>query len=349
MPKLNRIRIANVSYDGKYIFDQMLDTYSGENTLLNLANGSGKSVLVQMMLQPILPCSRIHNRRIEDYLSKTSAPTYIMLEWILDRTAKPQYFLTGIAMCSIGQGEDARPMAKYFTFTHKYDIATDYDIAHTPLIQQTSTGYQYMNYDEAFKLMGSVKDELRPLKRFAKDKAKDYDDELKHHRIHKEEWELLQRINDKEGGVDELFADCKTSDTVLNKWVLKTITDKIGQGNQDLREMFYALIMSVISEEETIVQRETLTAFLADSDKLLKRLTDLCSSLDDIGNIEKLLSGLYTFLAARMEKIEEESQNCHDDEEKLKQDEQHIRYEQLSEPCHIADKEYSIYKEKPFV
>ena len=34
--------------------------------LLNLANGGGKSVLVQMMLQPILPTRRIHKRKIDD-------------------------------------------------------------------------------------------------------------------------------------------------------------------------------------------------------------------------------------------------------------------------------------------
>lgn len=45
MPVINRIRIANINYDGKYIGDEIFDTYDGENTLLNLKNGSGKSVL----------------------------------------------------------------------------------------------------------------------------------------------------------------------------------------------------------------------------------------------------------------------------------------------------------------
>ena len=48
MPKINRIRIANVSYDGKHITDELFETFGGENTLFNLANGSGKSVLVRV-------------------------------------------------------------------------------------------------------------------------------------------------------------------------------------------------------------------------------------------------------------------------------------------------------------
>ena len=97
MPEINRIRIANVSWERRIILDEMYDSCDGENMLLNLANGGGKSVLVQMMLQPILPTRRIHKRKIDYYLSRTSAPTYIMLEWKLDNTEQPFYLLTDIA------------------------------------------------------------------------------------------------------------------------------------------------------------------------------------------------------------------------------------------------------------
>ena len=140
MPKINRIRIANVSYDGKYISDEIFETFGGENTLFNLANGSGKSVLVQMMMQPILPKRKMQDRSVESYLSKTSSPTYVMLEWKLDYTVKPVYFLTGIAMCSIGQGDETGAKVKYFTFTHRYSSASEYDIANSPLISHTDGG-----------------------------------------------------------------------------------------------------------------------------------------------------------------------------------------------------------------
>ena len=39
MPKMNRIRVANIQYDGKIIRDLHLNCYGGENVLLNLANG----------------------------------------------------------------------------------------------------------------------------------------------------------------------------------------------------------------------------------------------------------------------------------------------------------------------
>ena len=50
MPRINRIRIINFSYnnDSRHILDETFNFHGGENALLNLANGGGKSVLVQL-------------------------------------------------------------------------------------------------------------------------------------------------------------------------------------------------------------------------------------------------------------------------------------------------------------
>lgn len=340
MPKLNRIRIANVSYDGKYILDQIFDTYGGENTLFNLANGSGKSVLVQMMLQPILPCQRIHDRKIESYLSKTSSPTYIMLEWKLDN-AKPDYFLTGIAMCSTGQGDEAGTRVKFFTFTHRYDAATKYDIANTPLIERHGNGYKYMPYDEAFNLLKNAKYDPRPLHCYARDHGEAYQKNLEEHGIFQKEWKLLARVNNREGGVDEVFADCKSSDALLNKWILKTIADKTEHEEQNLREMFQSLMTTVAEQEDTIREKEVLSGFLGEIDKLLQTLSDLSGGLDEAQQIERLLSGLHTYLNGHINKIEEEKQACSEMEHEQLEAKQRIRLEQLSESWHNAKEEYS--------
>ena len=100
MPKINRVRIANVPYGGKYIVDQLINCYNGENVLLNLANGGGKSVLTQMIMQPIVPNVKIHKRKVETYLT-TKEPTFVMIEWLLDNTLQNTYFLTGIVMNKI--------------------------------------------------------------------------------------------------------------------------------------------------------------------------------------------------------------------------------------------------------
>ncbi len=64
--------------------DECFDFHGGESALLNLANGGGKSVLVQLFLQPIVPEVRIQGRKMAGFFRKQKQPTFILLEWKLD-------------------------------------------------------------------------------------------------------------------------------------------------------------------------------------------------------------------------------------------------------------------------
>lgn len=74
MPQISKIRIVNFNYnDGnRFIPDELYDLASPDtgkalNTLFNLNNGGGKTVLVQLMMQPVHPKAMAGGRRIEDY------------------------------------------------------------------------------------------------------------------------------------------------------------------------------------------------------------------------------------------------------------------------------------------
>lgn len=69
MPQISKIRIVNFNYnDGnRFIPDELYDLASPDtgkalNTLFNLNNGGGKTVLVQLMMQPVhlLQSGQIH-------------------------------------------------------------------------------------------------------------------------------------------------------------------------------------------------------------------------------------------------------------------------------------------------
>ena len=74
MPQISKIRIVNFNYnDGnRFIPDELYDLASPDtakalNTLFNLNNGGGKTVLVQLMMQPVHPKAMAGGRRFEDY------------------------------------------------------------------------------------------------------------------------------------------------------------------------------------------------------------------------------------------------------------------------------------------
>ena len=90
MPAIRKIRIVNFRFnDGaKLIPDEIFCTENAEgkpiDTLLNLDNGGGKSVIVQLLLQPVCPKAKVQNRNISDYFQKGTDHAFVLIEWALD-------------------------------------------------------------------------------------------------------------------------------------------------------------------------------------------------------------------------------------------------------------------------
>ena len=86
MSKISRIRILNLNYNNNTIkIDDETFDLGGQNTLISLRNGGGKSVLVQMIV------SLFVNRTFRDFGDRpfksyftTNRPTFLMTEWQLD-------------------------------------------------------------------------------------------------------------------------------------------------------------------------------------------------------------------------------------------------------------------------
>ena len=144
MPQISKIRIVNFNYnDGKrLIADELYDLASAQqddarNVLINLANGGGKSVLVQLMMQPIIPKAKVAGRRIESFFTKPSDHCFVLLEWLKDNSTEK--LLTGIAIAtgvsSAAEDESSRGISiKYYTFYSNYSgYTTPYDIVNRPL------------------------------------------------------------------------------------------------------------------------------------------------------------------------------------------------------------------------
>ena len=130
MPQISKIRIVNFNYnDGnRFIPDELYDLTSPEtgnalNTLFNLYNGGGKTVLVQLMMQPVHPKVMAGGRRIEDYFVHSGDHSFILLEWELDDSRDK--LLTGIAIAAStsNTSDESRRgnHIRYYTFKTIYD------------------------------------------------------------------------------------------------------------------------------------------------------------------------------------------------------------------------------------
>ena len=88
MPHINRIRVNNVKYNfGTQYYDDFVMRFSGKNTIYDLANGGGKSVLMLLLLQNLIPnCTLDEKQPIEKLFRSGNGNTTIhsMIEWKLN-------------------------------------------------------------------------------------------------------------------------------------------------------------------------------------------------------------------------------------------------------------------------
>ena len=162
MSKINAVRFINLNYNNNTmrISDDIFQM-QGRSTLMSLQNGGGKSVLVQMMTAPF-----VHKRyrdakdRPFDSYFTTSKPTFIMVEWKLDRGAG--YCLTGMMVRrSQEEAEDENNRLELIHFICEYRERCAQDIYSLPVVEKKNKEIVLKSYRECRQLLNHTKKIMR--------------------------------------------------------------------------------------------------------------------------------------------------------------------------------------------
>lgn len=311
MPQINKVRIINFSYNNhnRHIVDETFDFYNGENALLNLKNGGGKSVLVQLMLQPILPKTRLMNRKVEDFFKGKNMPAYILIEWKLEDQGG--YLLTGIALANresqVRESDELVNQVKHFTFTSQYKQPIPYDIDNIPLVHKSDNKLYIEGFKKAKQMIKEAKGQVEL---FNDDDGPLYKSYLESFNIFQDEWKaIILKINESEGGVIEIFEKCKTSLQLLNEWILKSIEKVVHKDERDqkkLEQMFENLVEEMIRNEQYLLDKELYGTFLNEINSFLKMLEELTASIHNEDEQASQIAGMYAFLSRQLLIIDEE-------------------------------------------
>ncbi len=339
MPQINRVRIINFSYNNnnRNIVDETFDFFQGENALLSLKNGGGKSVLVQLLLQPIIPKTRLMSRRIEDFFRGKKSPTYVLVEWKLEDQGG--YLLTGIGLTNkesqVREQDELNNSTKYFTFTSNYRQSNVFDIENIPLIKRVNEKIYVETFKDAKKLISAKeKDHEFAVELFTDEDKDDYRVHLESFNIFQDEWKsIILKINESEGGVIEIFEKCKTSQQLMNDWILKSIEKVVNKEDRDqkkLEQMLENLVEEMISNEQFIYEKELYQEFLRESDKFLDQLNELTNSIDKESEVEKSIASMYFFLKHEINKMSEEIQHQNASIDNCEHELKHIDLEERS-------------------
>lgn len=271
MSNINNIRIVNLNYNNNTMkIDDETFYFDGDNTMLNLRNGGGKSVLVQMMMAPFV--NRRHrdlgDRPFESYFT-SKTPTYILVEWNLEDGAG--YLLTGMMVRKkeVSSDENSKDKLDIVNFIYEYNNKNDYDIKRIPIIEEDGQHRRIKSFANSKKLFEDLKKDNNynfnyyDMNNYTTSKA--YFNKLSEYGIDNKEWEnIIRKINLKESGLSELFKEAKNSEGLIKNWFLPTIEKKLSKDEdriKNYKEIITRYIIQYKTNKSNIDRRNKIELF----------------------------------------------------------------------------------------
>lgn len=349
MSKINSVRLINLNYNNNAIriSDETFQLH-GESTLLSLRNGGGKSVLVQMMMAPFVH-RRYQNAKDRPFSSyfTTNKPTFILVEWKLDQGAG--YVLTGMMVRRSQEiSEERQDELEIINFISEYKTRCQQDIYHLPVVEKTKKDITLKGFAACKQLFETYKRE-RSVPFFYYDmnnpaQAKQYFNKLAEYQIYYKEWEtIIKKVNLKESGLSDLFADCRDEKGLMEKWFLDAVENKLNQDRNRMKE-FQGIMEKYTGQykdnRSKIQRRDTIRAFGQEAERVREgayRYRDVSVQLTGqkarIGDFIRRLHGLEEQEREKAETMEHRMDG-------LAQELRRLEYEKLSGEYHeIADRE----------
>lgn len=237
MPKIHRVRVSNIRYDGgKKQYPDITFDFHGKNAIVLLANGGGKTLLLQLIMQTVLPNEKINDRRIADLLQHERYTGQIAVEWVLDSEGdQPGYLCTGF--CFTNPRPDDRNSVRYFTYLFDYGLDPSLTIESLPFfVEQEDGSKRPIQFQE-------MKDWLRERERQRVqvfDSIKEYQRRLRQFQVLPEEWKSIRDTNGTEGGVEKFFERSKTAQQLLEHLLIPHAEEVIYQTESRKKELVNA-------------------------------------------------------------------------------------------------------------
>lgn len=360
MPQINKIRIVNFNYnDGnRFIPDELYDLTSEKgdalNSLFNLNNGGGKTVLVQLMMQPVHPRAMAGGRRVEDYFSHPGDHSFVLIEWSLD--GSDEKLLTGIAIAGSSNGSSDENIRgntiRYYTFKTVYTNSySPYSIASLELSKNVNGKYVAAPFSY---IRDKAKSSRGMLEYYSSDDSIKWNRELSEYGVYKSEWQtVIEALNKDEGGLNQYFDDAKTSDKLISKFFIPAIENKMKSvalmGKDSTLETMLINYAKKISEKEAVIKERDINRRLIGELTSLGEMSDKLYSMgEELTDCVGEVCGFKASVGRKIDDIDNQKltaiQNIQDIDSKIK----HIEHEKISREFYDAEQDFKL-TEKAFV
>ena len=359
MPQICKVRIVNFQYnDGNRLIPDELYDFESEgkgpsDVLINLANGGGKSVLVQLMMQPVIPRAKVAGRKIESFFTRATDHCYIVIEWALD--GSKMKLMTGIAMAasdsSANTEQDRGFRIKYYTFISSYlDYQGDYNIISLPLSRKEKGRYVPAGFDDVRNL---AKKSGGQLERYSSDDGQKWQERLSQYGIVQGEWRMIEELNSNEDGLSKFFSSLRDSDAVIDRLIIPRIEQKqnltFSKDDTSLETMLISYAGQFSRQQDIIREREICEGFRDLLGETGTKAEELWKSSDSYESAIRELFGFADALGAEISRQKQKADVLSAESERLQEEKGHIRWEQISEEYYMCkeafERETARYQE----
>ncbi|MDR7076008.1 hypothetical protein J2Y03_001011 [Neobacillus niacini] len=273
MPKIHRIRIVGLKYDGmqKQYKDTTFNFHNEEtstNGLIAMMNGGGKGVFLQTIFQILKPGTswgKQNNRYYQQFFFNNKEQFipytfHVLIQWELDGSDR-RHLVTGgmfsaeqrISMSEESGSEsksleqEAKILPNITFYTREFERKEEASLEHIPLFEN----------DEVAETEG--------LKDYLKWNGYDvYRDTKKHYRIldtygiNRKDWDIMKEINKDEGGVGKYFEGAEDDHSLFQKRIIPTVSQVLHRTEHqknDLVEIFKSQA-SIAKDLPVLLKRE---------------------------------------------------------------------------------------------
>lgn len=348
MSKINAIRLINLNYNNNAIrISDETFHMKGESTLLSLRNGGGKSVLVQMMTAPFVHkrYRDAKERPFESYFT-TAKPTFILVEWVLDHGAG--YVMTGMMVRrrqEIGPDTpDTNEALEIIQFISEYRTSCPYDMHHLPVVEKGKKEMSLKNFAACRQLFDGYKKDPS-VKFFSYDmnnsaQSRQYFDKLMEYQIHYKEWEtIMKKVNLKESGLSDLFADCRDEKGLVEKWLLDAVASKLNKEKDRIKEFQNILEKYVgqYKDNKSKIQRRDIINRFSQESQGIRETAEQYEAAEKELRLQQEQIGIFLWqLGAAKSMAQAESTAIADRKRQILADIAHLKYQQVSKAVYEA-------------
>ncbi len=299
----------NVKYNfGTQSYDDFIMKPFCHNTLYDLANGGGKSVLMLLMLQTVLPNCTLDDKQPVEKLFRTgdgSQTIHSLIEWKLDDLDVVngfQYMTTGFCAKKAAQApleeEKAKDAAsiEYFNYCIFYREYNENDIRNLPLVKEK----ERITYQGLRKYLKELERDNSYMV-YVFDKKREYQSFISRYGLYESEWEIIRGINKTEGHVRTYFeTNYKTTRKVVEDLLIEEIIQKslyLKAGEQE-----ETMSKTLLDIREKLMELAKRKSEIHNYDRQMELLSNFSSRLESLLHLyeqkqvcEKELSCIHTF------------------------------------------------------